>query len=108
MHPRCGQTWLDTFGEIAKFYSSNNQLSALQIVTWNDYDEGTAMEMGIDNCIYLQPSISGSTLSWNVGGGPEATQSITTRSSPAQTGRIWRSWPTFRPARTHSTLARSI
>jgi PKD repeat protein len=73
VHPRCGQTWLDTFGEIAKFYSSNNQLSALQIVTWNDYDEGTAMEMDIDNCIYLQPSISGSTLSWNVGGGPEDT-----------------------------------
>lgn len=73
VHPRCGQTWLDSFAEIGKFYSNSNQLSLLQIVTWNDYDEGTAMEMGVDNCIYLQPSISGSTLSWTVGGGPEST-----------------------------------
>ncbi len=73
VHPRCGQTWLDTFGEIDKFYSSSHQLLALQIVTWNDYDEGTAMEMGIDNCVYLQPSISGNTLNWTIGGGPEPT-----------------------------------
>jgi hypothetical protein len=73
VHPRCGQTWLDSFAEIGKFYSSGNQLQALQIVTWNDYDEGTAMEMGIDNCVYLQPGISGNTLSWTVGGGPEST-----------------------------------
>lgn len=73
VHPRCGQTWIDTFAEIGKFFSSSDQLPALQIVTWNDYDEGTAMEMGIDNCVFLQPSISGSTVSWSVGGGPEST-----------------------------------
>ena len=66
VHPRCGQTWIDTFNEIGKFYSSSNQLASLQIVTWNDYEEGTAMEAGIDNCIYMQPSISGNTLSWSV------------------------------------------
>jgi PKD repeat protein len=33
----------------------------------------TAIEMGIDNCVYLQPGISGSTLIWNVGGGSETT-----------------------------------
>jgi len=73
VHSRCGQTWLDTFGEIGKFYSSSSQLPALQIVTWNDYDEGTAIETGIDNCVFLQPSISGNQLSWSVGGGPEST-----------------------------------
>lgn len=73
VHPRCGQTWLDSFSEIGKFYSTSNQLTDLQIVTWNDYDEGTAMEMGIDNCAYLQPGISGNTLTWNLGGGPEST-----------------------------------
>jgi hypothetical protein len=73
IHPRCGQTWLDSFAEIGKFYSSSNQLPALQLVTWNDYDEGTAMEMGIDNCVYLQPSMSGNTLSWTVNNGPETT-----------------------------------
>lgn len=69
----CGQTWLDTFADIGKHYSSSNQLSALQIVTWNDYEEGTAIEPGIDNCVYLAPSLSGNTLSWSVNGGSEAT-----------------------------------
>ena len=73
VHPTCGQTWLATFAEIGNFYSSANQLPALQIVTWNDYDEGTAVEMGIDNCVYVQPSVSGSTLSWTIAGGNENT-----------------------------------
>ena len=73
VQPRCGETWLDTFREIGKFYSANNQLPALQIVTWNDYDEGTAMEMGIDNCVFVQPAVTGSTLNWTIGGGSEDT-----------------------------------
>lgn len=64
----CGQTWLQSFSEVGKFYSSSNQLPALQIVTWNDYEEGTSIETGIDNCVYLVPSQSGSTISWQVNG----------------------------------------
>lgn len=73
IHHRCGQTWLDTFADVSKFFSSSNQLAALQIVTWNDYEEGSSIESGIDNCVFLVPSISGTTLNWSVGGGPEAT-----------------------------------
>ena len=69
----CGQTWLDTFADLGKHYSASNQLPALQIVTWNDYEEGTAIELGIDNCVYLAPSISGNAISWSVNGGSEAT-----------------------------------
>jgi hypothetical protein len=69
----CGQTWLDTFADIAKHYSASNQLAALQIVTWNDYEEGTPIELGIDNCVYLAPSISGSSMNWSVNGGSEST-----------------------------------
>jgi PKD repeat protein len=69
----CGQTWLDTFNEVSKFYSASHQLDALQLVTWNDYEEGTAIESGIDNCMYLTPSISGTTLHWNIAGGNENT-----------------------------------
>ena len=69
----CGQTWLASLKEVSKFYSSNHQLAALQIVTWNDYEEGTAIESGIDNCVYLTPAISGSSLGWTVGGGNENT-----------------------------------
>jgi hypothetical protein len=64
----CGQTWLQSFNEVGKFYSSGKQLPALQIATWNDYEEGTAIETGIDNCVYLVPSQSGSTINWSVNG----------------------------------------
>jgi hypothetical protein len=64
----CGQTWIQTFKEIGKFYSNGNQLAVLQIPTWNDYEEGTAIETGIDNCVFLVPSQSGSTVSWTVNG----------------------------------------
>lgn len=46
----CGQTWVQSFSEIGKFYNSGNQLPALQTVTWNDYEEGTAIERGINQC----------------------------------------------------------
>ena len=69
----CGQTWLDTFSDIGKHYSASNQLSAVQLVTWNDYDEGSAIETGIDSCVYLAPSITGNTLNWSVNGGSENT-----------------------------------
>ena len=69
----CGQTWLQTFSEAGKFYSSSNQLPAMQIATWNDYEEGTAIESGIDNCVYLTPSQSGTKISWSVNGGNENT-----------------------------------
>ena len=64
----CGKTWLQSFREIAKFYSSGNQLPALQIATWNDYEEGTSIETGIDNCVFLVPSQSGNTINWSVNG----------------------------------------
>jgi hypothetical protein len=69
----CGKTWLQTFSEVGKFYSGSNQLPAIQIATWNDYEEGTAIEPGIDNCVYLTPSQSGTTIKWDVSGGDEST-----------------------------------
>jgi hypothetical protein len=69
----CGQTWLQTFSEFGKFASGNNPFAGIQIATWNDYEEGTAIEPGIDNCIYLTPSQSGTTIQWGVSGGDEST-----------------------------------
>jgi len=40
----------------------------LQLVTWNDYEEGTELESGIDNCLTVSASISGTLLQWNVKG----------------------------------------
>lgn len=70
---QCGQAWMQSISEAGKFYSSGTQLPAIQIATWNDYEEGTAIEPGIDNCIYLSPSQSGTTIHWEVNGGDEST-----------------------------------
>jgi PKD repeat protein len=69
INQQCGTTWVNTFNEIGKFFSAGNQLPALQIVSWNDYEEGSEIETGIDNCAFLVPSASGNTLSWTLGGG---------------------------------------
>jgi len=68
MSQQCGQTWLQTFSKINSMYSSSRQLDALQLVTWNDYEEGTEIESGIDNCVTLSASMSGGSLQWSVHG----------------------------------------
>jgi hypothetical protein len=68
MRQQCGQTWLQTFSEINSLYNSGKQLADLQLVTWNDYEEGSEIESGIDNCLTLAPSLSGNSLQWNISG----------------------------------------
>jgi hypothetical protein len=65
---QCGQTWLSTLADISNHYSSGNQLANIQIPTWNDYEEGTEIETGIDNCVSISASVTGQTLSWNISG----------------------------------------
>lgn len=37
------------------------------MVVWNDYEEGTALEPGIDNCYSVNtPTVSGPTLNWGI------------------------------------------
>ena len=69
----CGQTWLSTFGEMNKYFSAGQQPQAVQLVTWNDYEEGTEIETGIDNCVTVSGSMSGSTVNWSISGGLENT-----------------------------------
>ncbi|HZQ68637.1 MAG TPA: endo-1,3-alpha-glucanase family glycosylhydrolase [Terriglobales bacterium] len=68
MGQQCGQTWLQTFSKANSYYNSGNQLDALQLVTWNDYEEGTEIETGIDNCFSLSSSLKGATLQWTITG----------------------------------------
>jgi hypothetical protein len=65
---QCGQTWLATFAEVNKYYSASNQLPVLQLATWNDYEEGTEIESGIDNCVTVSASLAGQTLNWSITG----------------------------------------
>jgi hypothetical protein len=68
MGQQCGQTWLQTFSKINSLYDSGKQLSALQLVTWNDYEEGTEIESGISNCLSVSASTAGNSLRWTVKG----------------------------------------
>ena len=64
---QCGQVLLNTANEISKYFAGTNlQLPYVQVVTWNDYEEGTSVENGIDNCYTVNASLSGSQLSWSL------------------------------------------
>jgi hypothetical protein len=65
---QCGQTWLQTFAKINNFYNSGKQLDAVQLVTWNDYEEGTEIESGIDNCVSITANLSGTVVRWSITG----------------------------------------
>ena len=68
VNQQCAQTWLATMKEESKYFNANNQLDAFQLVTWNDYEEGTELETGIDNCASVSGSSSGSNLNWALSG----------------------------------------
>ena len=65
---QCGQTWLQTMADAGKHYSSTNQLLGIQLVTWNDYEEGSEIETGIDNCVSVAVSVAGTVVSWTTTG----------------------------------------
>lgn len=63
---QCGTTFLQSIRQLThnSDWGSTHPLPLLGVVTWNDYEEGTEIETGIDNCLSLSGSVSGSTLSW--------------------------------------------
>lgn len=69
---QCGMTWLESFALANWFFSQSHPLPALLIPTWNDYEEGTEIESGIDNCVQITAEVEGSRLRWRVKG-PEQT-----------------------------------
>jgi hypothetical protein len=62
----CGKTWLDGFRILNEHYSAHHQLPYLQLVTWNDYEEGSALETGIASCTKIEARRTGQTLSVSV------------------------------------------
>lgn len=63
MAQRCAQVWINSLAKAALFTGSN---LTLQIATWNDYEEGSEIETGIDNCYRLgTPTLSTNTLNWS-------------------------------------------
>lgn len=75
---QCGQVLLGTAGELTyeanpnnKSYWATHQMPYMQVATWNDYEEGTEVESGIDNCLRVSNvhvvDVQGvETLTWSV------------------------------------------
>jgi hypothetical protein len=60
---QCGQVLLNTAKEISAlgYFGTSNQIPYVQIATWNDYEEGTEVETGIDNCYTISATVDQST-----------------------------------------------
>ena len=54
---------MDSWGAVRNY---TGRLDAVQVVTWHDYEEGTEIQSGIDNCLSIYAAVSGSVLSWSV------------------------------------------
>jgi hypothetical protein len=71
-YQRCGHRWLDTWNHLqtggssgSGYQGSSHGLDAVLVPTWNDYEEGTEMETGIDNCLLaVNTDLLGNQLSW--------------------------------------------
>ena len=50
MSSRCGKTLDDTLRHFRRYYNQQHPLPFLMIETWNDYEEGTAIENGVSQC----------------------------------------------------------
>ncbi len=47
---RCGRTFIDTSNVWHKYFPASDLLPFVMIETWNDHEEGTAIEDGVPNC----------------------------------------------------------
>jgi hypothetical protein len=74
---QCGMAWLESFDHTGSFggsasyeatynyVASGRHLDFVMVDTWDDYEEGTEIETGIDNCLSkVDVTVAGSTLSW--------------------------------------------
>ena len=66
--PQCGQVWLMKWKDQSTWYSATKPLNQIQIATWNDYEEGSTIESGIDNCVNVSATVNANTLSWTLSG----------------------------------------
>jgi PKD repeat protein len=86
---QCGQTWLASVAEEGKYYSTANQMLGIQLVTWNDYEEGTEIETGIDNCVAVSASVAGTAVSWSITGQMNTVDHFTVFASQDGENLMW-------------------
>jgi hypothetical protein len=62
-----GKCWLSQAATVSANLPTN--IIGIQVPTWDDWEEGSAIETAIDNAIAVTASIAGTILSWSVSGG---------------------------------------
>jgi PKD repeat protein len=65
--PDCGAAWMSSLQQLSTLPTSN-PVDNVQIISWNDYEAGSQIEAGIDNCVFITPTLAADTLSWQVTG----------------------------------------
>jgi len=73
MSARCGQTYSDTFSDWRRYFSPQHPIPFIMIETWNDYEEGTAIEPGIPACGSPHSTASPLTTAQSPSGSKEKT-----------------------------------
>jgi hypothetical protein len=63
---QCGQSWLQSLEALSQYSKNLNGLPLVQVATWDDYEEGTEVETGIDNCASISASYSNSSLNFSL------------------------------------------
>ena len=59
----CGLTFVRSLSAVSTYLGrSFSNLPLLQVATWNDYEEGTEVETGIDNCAAVSAGVSGTVV----------------------------------------------
>jgi PKD repeat protein len=86
---QCGQTWLKTISEAGKYYSTTKQMLGIQLVTWNDYEEGSEIESGIDNCVTVSATVAGTVASWSITGQINTVYHFTVFASQDGANLMW-------------------
>ena len=86
---QCGQTWLATIAEAGKYYSTTKQMLGIQLVTWNDYEEGSEIESGIDNCVTVSATVAGTVASWSITGQMNTVDHFTVFASQDGANLMW-------------------
>jgi PKD repeat protein len=86
---QCGQTWLKSVADANNYYSSTKQIMGIQLVTWNDYEEGSEIETGIDNCVTVSAGVTGTIVSWSITGQMNTVDHFTVFASQDGENLMW-------------------
>ncbi len=61
----------------------------IQLVTWNDYEEGSEIESGIDNCVTVSATVAGTVASWSITGQMNTVDHFTVFASQDGANLMW-------------------